>query len=82
MCKYTETLTHLVRSMCKYLLLWALVSSIVGCSTQVQGLVGCCHDALPCGGGGGFSCLCDLNALCCDGFLLILELECFLPTVS
>lgn len=65
-----------------HLLLWALVSSVVGCSTQVQSLAACSSAALPCGGGCGFCCLCDLDALCCDSLLLIFELKGFLPTVS
>lgn len=68
--------------MCEHLLLGALVPSVVGCSTQVQSLAACRSAAFPCGGGCGFCCLCDLDALCRDSFLLIFELKGVLPTVS
>lgn len=67
---------------CKYLLLWALVSSVVSCSTQVQRLAACCSAAFSCGGSCGFCCLCDLDALRRDSFFLIFELKGFLPPVS
>lgn len=65
-----------------HLLLWALVTSVVGCSTQVQNLATCTSAAFPCGSGCGFCCLCDLDALRCDSLLLIFKLKGFLPTVS
>lgn len=68
--------------LCEYLLLRAPVSGVVSCSTQVQSLAVCCSAAFPRGGGCGFCCLCDLNALRCDSFFLIFELEGFLPAVS
>jgi len=66
----------------KYLPLWALVSSVVGCGPQVQRLAARRSDAFPRGGGGGFCRLCDLNALRRHSFLLIFELEDLLPAVS
>lgn len=76
-----ENVSH-IWSLCEYLLLRAFVSSVMSCSTQVQSLTACCSTAFPCGGGCGFCCLCDLDALCCDSFFLIFELKGFLPTVS
>lgn len=69
-------------TLCGHLLLWALVSSVVSSSTQVQGLAACGAAAFSRGGGGGFCCLCYLDALCCHRFFFIFELQVFLPPVS
>lgn len=57
-----------------YLVLWTLVSGVVSRSPQIQGLAARRSAAFPCGGGCCFCGLCDLDALGCDGFLLIFKL--------
>lgn len=66
----------------EHLLFGALVSRVVRCGAQVQGLAAGCAAAFPCGGSGGFCCLCDLDALCGDRFFLVFELKGVLSPIS
>lgn len=64
------------------LLFGALVSCVVRGGAQVQGLAAGGAAAFPCGGGGGFCRLGDLDALGRDRFFLVFELEGVLPPIS